>query len=319
MYIDCWQTLISRPRAPRGGTAMGVAHYERPGWADGEIKFLKKNLTAMTDADIAEKLNRTKSGVRHMRHRLGLGRSKRMPPRNEWTAKDDDFVSAHPDMDAKDLAKELGRTVPSISHRLHKLGLRRQNRWKPHEIKFLRDHPGMEPGELAQHLDRGVAAIRMKRLKMGLPKYVESVEWTDDEIQIAAKHVQDPVRDLSSLLPRHNHGTIRSMLVKLGRKRTTRKGHSITNGYRVISKGRKSALEHRIVMERTLGRKLGAKEVVHHINFDRLDNDPSNLDVLDDSSVHNDAHGSLRKLFPRLIKSGDLLYNPDTHTYESGV
>jgi hypothetical protein len=39
--------------------------------------------------------------------------------------------------------------------------------------------------------------------------------------------------------------------------------------------------EHRVVIERILGRKLAFNEVVHHIDGDRHNNDPRNLAVMD--------------------------------------
>ena len=197
--------------------------------------------------------------------------------------------------------------------------MRNSNMWKPRETKFLRDHPDMRPKELVQHVDHGVVAIRIRRRQLGLDRYIERVEWTENEIQTATELLQSPMRDLLRALPRHNKGTIRNMLVKLGRKRTVRKGYSIFNGYRVVFKNRKAVLEHRLVMSRILGRALTKNEIVHHIDFDRANNDPDNLDVLDDHSAHQDTHRSLYVLFPRLIKSGDLRYDLDTHTYEAGA
>lgn len=55
---------------------------------------------------------------------------------------------------------------------------------------------------------------------------------------------------------------------------------SVALGYRRIvikTKGRNRVfLEHRLVMERILGHVLGAREHVHHIDGDRLNNDPAN-------------------------------------------
>lgn len=49
-------------------------------------------------------------------------------------------------------------------------------------------------------------------------------------------------------------------------------------------------LQHRLVMERELNRRLSPKEHVHHINGDKLDNRPCNLAVLTPAE-HAKVHG----------------------------
>lgn len=56
-------------------------------------------------------------------------------------------------------------------------------------------------------------------------------------------------------------------------------GHVNKNGYRVLTIKGKTVAEHRIVMERILGRPLHPWENIHHKNGIRTDNRPENLEV----------------------------------------
>lgn len=58
-------------------------------------------------------------------------------------------------------------------------------------------------------------------------------------------------------------------------------GEYIKDGYRYVMIGKRLYVpEHRLVMERFLGRKLAPDEHVHHIDGDTLNNSPSNLKIV---------------------------------------
>lgn len=61
------------------------------------------------------------------------------------------------------------------------------------------------------------------------------------------------------------------------------------NKYKRIKIGGRSVDEHRLAMERLIGRRLGQNEVVHHIDGDKSNNDLTNL-VLMSRSDHARMH-----------------------------
>ena len=81
----------------------------------------------------------------------------------------------------------------------------------------------------------------------------------------------------------------------------TERGRSVaSNGYRLIRVGkghpladvRGYAYEHRLIAQKKYGRQLRAGEVVHHIDGDKLNNDPSNLEVMPSIAHHAAEHRS---------------------------
>lgn len=66
------------------------------------------------------------------------------------------------------------------------------------------------------------------------------------------------------------------------------------DGYSIARGSRAKPLEHRVVAEKALGRKLNTNEVVHHINCDRSDNRNENL-LICTPAYHSWLHAQMRK------------------------
>lgn len=76
-------------------------------------------------------------------------------------------------------------------------------------------------------------------------------------------------------------------------------GFMNTNGYRMHRREGKPRYEHRLVMEQRIGRLLTQQEIVHHVDENPANNDPSNLWVFPDKASHSRWHA--------MLKSGDEL------------
>lgn len=79
-------------------------------------------------------------------------------------------------------------------------------------------------------------------------------------------------------------------------------GTQVTNGYiSVLSPDHPYATkkgyvyQHRLVMEKRIGRYLLPAEVVHHINFNKKDNRDENLMLFDNDRLHRQHHFMLKK------------------------
>ena len=80
-----------------------------------------------------------------------------------------------------------------------------------------------------------------------------------------------------------------------------RNGHKYLgkNGYFYVKLNGKYLLEHRVVLEKKLGRKLLSTEVAHHENEIKTDNRPENIGLIANNAEHQRHHNSIARLITK--------------------
>lgn len=114
-------------------------------------------------------------------------------------------------------------------------------------------------------------------------------DWTDE----AKQYVKDHYEELGAR-PIADHfdipiTSVEKMAQTLGVQYKPKDAYISTQGYKMVGKSSNRVAEHRLVMEKKLGRKLKPTEIVHHKDGNKLNNDIDNL-VLTTRSSHINEH-----------------------------
>jgi hypothetical protein len=122
-------------------------------------------------------------------------------------------------------------------------------------------------------------------------------KWTDEELKFLKEEY--PVcgsKPISKKLGR-DYRAVQKQAQKMGIKRyDERKLYVSTQGYLIHEPVRgKKLLVHRLIMEQILGRPLSSDEIIHHIDGNKLNNHPSNLQIMTRSEHINHHRSDLKR------------------------
>lgn len=95
--------------------------------------------------------------------------------------------------------------------------------------------------------------------------------------------------------------------------------HGLQNGYkRITLKDGRRIREHRYIYEQHIGREVTAKERVHHIDFNRLNNDLDNLILFKNNGEHRKCHMISMENCALEFLNSKMWFNFETNKYILG-
>lgn len=133
--------------------------------------------------------------------------------------------------------------------------------------------------QMAKELNLTYYQVERKLRKLNLRKY-SSNKWTEEEIDILKQYypIQTSKEELLKLLPNHRWTSIQRQASKLGYTREWKYVYKSVQGYLINCKDRNNKKEiHRQVYEDYYKVKLTKNDIIHHIDGNKLNNDPKNL------------------------------------------
>lgn len=152
--------------------------------------------------------------------------------------------------------------------------------------------------------------------------------WTSEEINFIKNNPNLPRITITTILSSRNKSSIKHKLHRLGYR--VRQKKVIPKHYHMIRVSGKNIPKHRHIMSLHLGKTLTIKDVVHHIDSIKTNNDISNLVCFTDdddyknnnglsaNSKHKKAEGTFNLCVPSLYNRGIITYSKEQEAYILG-
>ena len=171
-------------------------------WDEEDEKFLIDNNSIMNYIEIAKKLGKTDSAVRHKLIRLNIMTDRFLIPNgNQWTKEEDKILMENKDKKIQELLKIFtNRTRQSIFYRKHVIGAKKYKIWDKKEIQIIKDNLDKSDNEIAKILNKSVISVKTKRKRLGLLRTKPDQKWIEKDIKFLEKNQYLGHKELTKLL-----------------------------------------------------------------------------------------------------------------------
>lgn len=186
---------------------------------------------------------------------------------------------------------------------------------KEQDAYILANYDSMYVGDIAKYVETTKKSVWLRAKALGLRKRILR-RWTPEEDEfIRVAWAERRKQDITAQQLNRNVSEFAERAKKLGcvpwrRKKLIRHGRPCIE----LEDGQ-VVLEHRHVASQSLGRPLTRNDHVHHINFDKFNNHPSNLHVFGSISGHMRCHSQFEQLVPELFKRGIIEFDANKGLY----
>lgn len=187
----------SRPIAEMLGRSMSSvqAHAEKLGipgtrrpWSSREEVFLRRNHARLTAVEIGRRLKRSEQSVRAHMRKLGLTG----PGGRDWTEEEIDYLKKHyHTATSRELADELGRTIPSVELKAKRLKIPRRTVVYPSkaQIQWIQANLGkLSFAEMSRRIGFSVQTIGKIAHRAGFRPRPNNRPWTQTEDDYIRRH-----------------------------------------------------------------------------------------------------------------------------------
>ena len=163
-------------------------------------------------------------------------------------------------------------------------------------VKFIKDnYKNKTKEEMAHILNITRNQIEWIMKKNNIRKY-ESKKYSEDEINFIKQNYPKYGSKYCANKLNRSENAINKKIKNMGLSIKWKYTYISKQGYLINCEDRDNKYEvHRKVMEEKLGRKLTSNEIVHHIDGNKLNNNPNNLELTNRSEHINKHRKDLKK------------------------